>query len=233
MQSKTKQNGVTYAFLGSSGCGKSTLLREVFIDQLYNGPLADKEYIIMLMTKSPWADPLQGMPKKILVDGNGIDGDAINLLYQMNVSYNKRYNFVVLVDDVIHVRHNQMLENMFLTMRNTNITSLVSIQYAKLLPPSIRTSVYFSFCMKQNNRDAIEVIVRGWVGAYLPGKRIQEKMDYYQEWTEHHQFFLLDNSNYDCQELFIQSFSEESSDVLLNTGLQSPTDEPDHQEEQR
>lgn len=218
MQSKTANNGVTYALIGSSGCGKSTLIRKVFLDYLYAGPYAEKDYVVTVFTLSKTSDALQHLPKDILIDGNGVDVDAINLDYKTNQEYDKKFNIVNILDDCIHIRHEKMVERMFLIMRNSNITSVVSLQYGKLIPPSIRTSVYFSFCMRQNSPESIEVMVRGWVGGFLPGNNIQEKVKFYYQWTKEKGFFLLDNINcrcwqvngdYQCTELFIQSNIQE------------------------
>lgn len=214
MQNKDTNNGVTYALIGSSGCGKSTLIRKVFIDYLYDGQLAEKDYIVTVYTLSKTSDALQNMSKDILIDGNGVDIDGINLDYKTNQEYDKKYNIVNILDDCIHIRHEKIIEQMFLIMRNSNITSVVSLQYGKLIPPSIRTSVYFSFCMRQNSPEAIEVMVRGWVGGFIPGRSIREKVRFYYQWTKEKGFFLLDNINcrcwqvdgdYNCVELFIQN----------------------------
>lgn len=225
MQSKEANNGVTYALIGSSGCGKSTLIRKVFIDYLYDGELADKEYIVLVYTLSKTSDALQGLSKNILIDGNGVDVDHINNDYKTNQAYDKIYNYVNILDDCIHIRHEKMIEQMFLIMRNSNITSVVSLQYGKLIPPSIRTSVYFSFCMRQNSPEAIEVMVRGWVGGFLAGRSIREKVRIYYKWTKDKGFFLLDNLNcrcwqvdvdYNCVELFIQELIEGDGEVVDN-----------------
>lgn len=249
MQSKTEDNGVTYALIGSSGCGKSTLIRKVFIDYLYDGELADKEYIVLVYTLSKTSDALQGLSKNILVDGNGVDVDHINNDYKTNQKYNKIYNYVNILDDCIHIRHEKMIEQMFLIMRNSNITSVVSLQYGKLIPPSIRTSVYFSFCMRQNSPEAIEVMVRGWVGGFLQGQSIREKVRFYYRWTKEKGFFLLDNINcrcwqvdgdYNCIELFISDLmgcegesksSEEVYDVDKRDSSSSSLDVTDKDED--
>jgi hypothetical protein len=107
-----------------------------------------------------------------------------------------------------------MVERMFLIMRNSNITSIVSLQHAKLLTPSIRNSIYFAVCMGFNGEEGVEICVRTWLNGYLPGKNLNEKIYAYQEWAqEGHRFFLLDNLNhrcykvdeqYMCEELFLQ-----------------------------
>lgn len=194
MQAKDSRNGVTYLMMGASGCGKSTLIKDVFIDQLYNGPLAEKEYIITMHTESPFADPYKGLSKKVAVDGYGLDEDFIHWCYLTNLEYDKRYNFVNILDDVIDIYHVGVLTKMFLIMRNTNLTSLVSLQYVKLIPVSIRSSAYFAFCMRSRH-DCLETMVRSWMGGYLQGKKISDKMDEYDRLTQDHRFFFLDHLN--------------------------------------
>lgn len=227
MQSKGSQNGVTCSLMGSSGCGKSTVLKKIFIDGLYSDN-AQKElpkderqqYVVSLFTESEHSDALEEMPKDITVFPKGIDIHAINWGYRTNSRYDKKYNFVNISDDCIHIRYSKMVEKMFLTMRNTNITSVVSLQYPKLIPLSVRTSVYFSFCFLFNNEEGIEQVVRGWLAGYLPGGNMREKMDTYRTWCmrgDGHCFFLLDNLNHKCfavnedymmKELNLQSFMD-------------------------
>lgn len=201
MQSEDKNNGVTMIILGSSGCGKSTMIKKILLEECYDGVKKDKDYIVAIHTQSAKSDAFDDLPKTILVDKSGLDEESIKLAYQMNMHYDKKYNFVYILDDVIHIRYKKQLEQMFLTMRNMNLTSIVSLQYPKLIPPSIRISVYFTFCFCMNNQEGIEQIVRGWLAGYLEGKNIREKMQSYREWTEGangKRFFLLDNLNHTC-----------------------------------
>lgn len=218
MQSATSKNGITVAIMGGSGRGKSTLLRKIFIDKLYG---ISKEYIVQIFTESASSDALQNMPKDVIVDGMGVDQDTINFCYKTNQEYDKRYNFVIILDDCIHIRFAKMIERMFLIMRNSNITSVVSLQHPKHIPVSIRNSIYFAICMGFNGGDGAEICVRNWIGGYLPGNTISEKIYHYQEWAhEGHRFFLLDNlnhkcykvdENYHCEELFLQKRCPSSS----------------------
>lgn len=216
MQNPDVHNGVTYAIIGSSGCGKSTLIRKIFLDKLY---IDDKRFIVSIFTESAKSDAFDELDTTVLIDKKGLDMDAIHFCYHMNSRYDKKYNFVVLLDDVIHIRYNKLIQSMFLTMRNTNITSIVSLQYPKLIPLCVRTSVYFTLLFHFNNTEAVEMVVRGWMSAYLPGKNIHEKMDSYVGWTSGgggHRLFMVDNlnhkayrvdENYMCVELPMLSFA--------------------------
>lgn len=204
LQDAEQKNGVTFAFIGSSGCGKSTLIRKVFIDQIFTVRAKEddkKEFIIEIFTESSKSDAFKDMDKKILVDPKGLDEHNINFCYHMNEKYDKKYNFLIILDDVLGIQYKELVKRMFLTMRNTNISSLVSLQYPNLIPKAIRTSVYFTVLFYLNTDEGVELAVRGWMSAYIPGKSIREKMLYYRRWTkecEGHQMFLVDNLNHKC-----------------------------------
>jgi hypothetical protein len=206
LQSAEKKNGVTFAFIGSSGCGKSTLLRKVFIDEIFTKRAKEedgKEFIIQVFTESSKSDAFDGLAKdkSILMDCKGLDQDNINWCYHMNEEYDKKYNFMIILDDVLDIRYKDLVRRMFLIMRNTNISSVVSLQYPNLIPKSVRTSVYFTILFFFAQDEGIELAVRGWLTAYLPGKSIREKIIHYRNWTQAeggHQMFLLDNLNHKC-----------------------------------
>ena len=204
LQSGELKNGVTFAFIGSSGCGKSTLIRQVFIDDLFTKRAKKeekKDFIIQVFTESSKSDAFKDLDKTILVDGKGLDEDNINWCYHMNEKYDKKYNFMIILDDVLDIQYKKLVKRMFLIMRNTNISSLVSLQYPNLIPKAVRTSVYFTVLFHFNTDEGVELTVRGWLSAYLPGKNIREKILYYRKWTKEangHQMFLVDNLNHKC-----------------------------------
>jgi hypothetical protein len=204
LQDSESRNGVTFAFIGSSGCGKSTCIRKVFIDQIFTVKAKEedrKEFIIQVFTESAKSDAFKNMPKNILVDTKGLDEHNINFCYHMNENYDKKYNFLFILDDVLDLQYKMLVKRMFLTMRNTNISSLVSLQYPNLVPKAIRTSVYFTLLFYLNTDEAVELAVRGWLSAYLPGHTVKEKMLYYRRWTKQghgHQMILVDNLNHKC-----------------------------------
>lgn len=235
LQDAEKKNGVTFAFIGSSGCGKSTLIRKIFIDEIFTKVAKEedkKDFIIVVFTESPKSDAFKDMDKTVVVDGKGLDENTINWCFNMNEKYEKKYNFLIILDDCIDIQFKKLVRRMFLIMRNTNISSLVSIQYPNLIPKSVRTSVYFTVIFYFNSNEGVELVVRGWLSAYIPGKNIQEKMMYFRKWTKEedgHRMFLVDNLNhkcylvkgdYTCRELpmieSVESFSNKSSSKIIH-----------------
>lgn len=227
MQGPEKANGITFAFMGSSGCGKSTVIMKVFIGQIFGKQATrsrkDREYIIEIFTQSAKSDAFKELPKDIMVDPKGLDEDNINFCYHMNEEYQKKYNFFLMLDDVLDVRYKDLVQRMFLTMRNTNISSLISIQYPKLIPVAIRTSVYFALFFFFNNDEATEQAVRGWLSAYLPGKTIREKTYYYREWVlqnDGHNMFLMDNLNHRCYKIDTTGEMYNCLELQMNTSIE-------------
>ena len=231
LQSAQEKNGITAATIGSSGCGKTTFIKTIFIDNIFStttekdvrnyGKCINKkrkrsdepEPIVQIFTESPDADAFQNLPKDVILDPCGFDIDNINLCYQINRKTEKKFRFVFVLDDCIHVKGQKIIEKMFLVMRNTNISSIISLQYPKLIPLSVRSSVYYTFLFHQNNLEPVEAIVIGWMSAYLEGKTVRDKMSTYVDWTRGgngHRFYMLDNlqkkcyrvdENYYCEQL--------------------------------
>lgn len=197
-----KKNGVTYALFGSSGSGKSTLIRKIFIDDLYkNEPhvKSEDEFITILFTESKHADPLKKIDQDdLILDSCGVDEEIYKWMYNMNYRYDKCFNFNVMIDDVITVKTYPTVFKAFLTYRNMNITSVVSLQYLKLCPLAVRSSLYFCFLLPSNSNEGIEQLVKGYMSIYLPGKTLNEKIAKYKMMATKFHFFLIDNLNHKC-----------------------------------
>jgi ABC-type cobalamin/Fe3+-siderophores transport system ATPase subunit len=197
-ENNSQKNGSTFALFGSSGSGKTSLLANVFFEGVYK-PKSD--YIITVFTESLYSNALQKIRNypEIIVDSAGFDADMVKWMYQMNYEHNKKYNFVICLDDVINVKTLPVVHNAFLTYRNMNITSIVSLQYLKLCPLSVRGSIYFTLLMCGNSHEVIEPIVKAYMMMYLPATmQMSEKIIAYDHLTKNYCFFLFDNLNRKC-----------------------------------
>jgi len=241
MQNPEKRNGCTYAIIGSSGCGKSHLLKTIFLDNVYlddidrlkyglpkyNVGSKKQKYIVILFTTSAKSDVFEERRaiknKRFLIDKRGVDEDIINYCYNINLKSEKKYRFIIILDDCIHIRYQKMIERMFLTMRNMNISSIISLQYARLIQPAIRTSVYFTFLFCQNSDEGIELAVRSWLSSYLEGASLKAKMESFRVWTNKengHCFYMLDNLNHTCFKVNSSYQCEQLPMISCVTGLE-------------
>jgi hypothetical protein len=240
-----KKNGVTYALFGSSGSGKSTIIRKIFIDDLYNNEVNESTTrekgvkfgqhdgaISILFTESRHADPLKGLMEggeELIIDYCGLNEDIYKWMYAMNYQYEKVFNFVVMIDDVISVKNLPIVYQAFLTYRNMNISSVVSLQYLKLCPLAIRSSLYFCFLLPMNSNEGIEQLVKGYLAMYLEGKNLNAKISRYKQMATEHRFFLLDNLNHKCyyvdSDYYCVELPPNHSDVGSGGGMEEEEEE--------
>lgn len=203
MQSAESKNGVTIILVGSSGAGKSHFMKNVFFDRIYSNcnksPKDFDFWIRLLFTESPYSNALKDLindKEGTAVFKMGFDLDMINYVINMNYIYEKEYNFFLAFDDCIKLRYIDIIEKLICIHRNINVSSLISLQWPKMIPLACRTSVYFQFFFNFNSEDGIKIVIDDFLSMYIPGKNRIEKMKYYKKWCSDYGFFMIDNLNH-------------------------------------
>lgn len=194
MDAVDKFNGTTYLLVGGSGSGKSNVLKHVFLNHVFLPKITPtkKDYIVVLFTKSEMSDALEGICKHVEVAPE-LDADIIKWAREMQQTYGKeKYSFVFVLDDCIHIYHNRVIDHCFKTFRNWGITSIISLQYAKDIPRSIRGTVYFAILMHCGKDSAI-ACVESFISTHLPGNNLNDKVDSLMEQTRDFCSFFIDN----------------------------------------
>lgn len=139
---KPGDTGATYAMIGKSKSGKTTflvhnlnLLKEEELNQ-YNA--------IVYFTKSPNANPLADLDprirKRFIMVGRFCP-KVLMAMKRINDETDLMFKFLVIFDDILQLR-GQLLTECILTLRNSNISTALSIQYEKLMTPAQRASVH-------------------------------------------------------------------------------------------
>ena len=137
-----EETGVTYAIIGKSFSGKTTFI----VDQL--NKLTEeqiREYnAIIFFTESAHAKPLSNLlphvkAKMILIDR--FCPIVLQALKRLNDASNLLFKFLVFFDDILALR-GELVSKCILTLRNSNISTALSMQYEKMINPAQRSSIH-------------------------------------------------------------------------------------------
>lgn len=181
-----KDTANTKVFLAPSFSGKTTFL----VDEL--NKLTKKELEeydkILLFTESTSAAPLKKLDKRVqekLMMYDRFLPQLVKLLKKINTVCNNRYRFLLLLDDCLNLKGNVLIK-LILTLRNANISTVISIQYSKLLSRSQRQSIHDYFIINLHLED-LEYLMSGFLASHfrnlferegLANKEVINKMNY-------------------------------------------------------
>ena len=106
----------------------------------------------------------------------------------INGKTKNKYPFVIMLDDIIDQKMNKILMKLILSYRNSNISTVVSLQNVMLFKKENRTNVnniiFFGF---NEDRD-LEDVIKRYFNSYLKNMKIEEKILWYKENTQNHKF---------------------------------------------
>ena len=159
---KAGDTGATFAMIGKSKSGKTTFI----VNQLNR--MTEKEVeeynVIVFFTHSLNANPLKDLAphvKKRMVMVGRFVPKILQTMKRINDETNNRFKFMVLFDDILNLR-GQLLSECICTLRNVNISTVISMQYVKFMGPAQRDSVHnlYIFNLKQPMWD---FMLRGFI----------------------------------------------------------------------
>lgn len=172
--------GNTTVIYGSSKRGKSSLLM-----YLYKKYYVD--YISLLFGDNLQKD-LYKDPYKKLIKINTFTPDLIEMTKIINGKTKNKYPFVILLDDIIDQKMNKILMKLILSYRNSNISSVVSLQNVMLFKKENRTNVNNIIFFGFNEDKDIEDVIKRYFNSYLKKMKMDEKISWYKEQTADHKF---------------------------------------------
>ena len=185
-----KGTGNTVFILGSSKMGKSTALMRIY-DKYY----ANNKYVSTLWTVNPQI-PLYKGHKKLLKAGvwNDDAEDIIKQQKKIQTGTKNKYAFLNMFDDVINVRNNTLLDNLILTYRNSNMSSIISLQYSNLMSKCGRANCNNILAFGFNTDESIEVVIKTFLTGYLRKinvKDLGDQINWYKSMTSDHGFIYI------------------------------------------
>jgi len=186
----------TFALLASSKAGKTTLIKYLF-DKYYN----NEEYISCLFSINSHVPLYDDFSIKIS-NVNNRTLSVINTEHYINKNTRNHYKFFNVFDDCLNVREKRLLNDLILTYRNSNMSSLISLQYPKLLTPGMRANVNHVLCGRFNNDEVIEQVIKIWFKSLftkLGYLSMPSMINFYKKMTDNHGFIYFNTLNGDTE----------------------------------
>jgi len=188
-----KHTGNSTVIFGASKRGKSTLMMRLY-NQYYGS--GDK-YISTLFTGNKQIGMYKKSHKLLISEGfNSKSEKYIMMQKYINSNTKNRYRFVNLFDDVIDLKYKRLINNLVLTYRNANISSVICLQYPFLFSKMNRGNVNNIFIFACNNdaeiKDMIDIFLKGrFLNAGLV--TLRDQINFFKEVTHNYGFFYLNN----------------------------------------
>lgn len=188
--------GYTTAIFGSSRSGKTT-----FLKWLYDNHLSKNYDIKIMFSTNSHLSNYEIFKKN---DGHLYDRfnpDLMRTLHAIQKKTNNYYNILMMTDDIVSEKNNPILKEAFITWRNANISTMLSLQGSSLLDKNSRNCIHRLILMKMTSNQEIEDICERLLMSIIKtpdyvGKRIYDKkkwlFDFYIENTKDYNFLVID-----------------------------------------
>lgn len=180
-----RPTGNTILLLGPSQKGKTILMMYIYKKQFAN-------YISVLFADNPQSPVYKD---KNLIVTEMYEPKIIKMAQFINKKTKNNYEFLFMLDDIVEKKNDKTLLRQFLTFRNSNISSIMSLQYDKLLDKGARNNVHNIFLFQQNNDVLTEDVIKNFLTSYLPRSTMSEKIKWYRDVTSNHGFIYVDTYN--------------------------------------
>ena len=170
--------GNSILILGASKRGKSTLLMHLYHKYF-------EDYIAVLFTDNPQIN-IYGDKKIIL--SSAFSKDPIEIAKVINQKTDNEYKFMFILDDIIDQKEDKILSKLILTYRNSDISSMISLQNAMLFKKSSRDNVHNYIFFGFGTDDVIEDVIKKFFNSYLGDCTMTQKIQWYKDMTKDHRF---------------------------------------------
>lgn len=178
-----KTGGCSFALLGSTRSGKTTLLKHIIHEYF-------EKHIKVLMSASIHASVYDEI--KDCIKSPMYSARVVKEGYEINRKTDNHYDMLFILDDIVDKKFDKELVKLLAVYRNSNLSTIISLQSPVMLNTSVRSNINFVILMKMNNDEAIEKVIRMYLMSYLEGK-MSEKVRLYKKLTESHFFFVINN----------------------------------------
>lgn len=178
--------GNSTVLLGSSKAGKTTVMMHLFA-KYYGG----KDYISILFAANPQIEHYKD--KKHLIVASQYEPKLVRMAQKVQKGTGNHYRFCFLLDDMLDQRDDRALKSLVLSYRNSDLSSLVCLQYSNLLAKNSRANVNNILLFRFNSQEAIEIVVNQFLRSFFRrlGVAPEDMVDFYKKATEDHGFIYI------------------------------------------
>ena len=187
-----EEAGCSTVLFGSSKSGKTTLMKDI----IKLPEIKDADNIKFLLSPNVHAKIYKDIDKKIIKLDHW-DDRLVSALHKIQKKTKNKYIFTIIIDDCILNKNSGKIMELFLTLRNSKISTIMLLQSTTLLNRNSRFNVNNFVFKKCNNDEAIRQNMDFFLGSYDPfkGLPMEEKMSLYREITNNYGFIYLDALN--------------------------------------
>lgn len=183
--------GSSLLLLGSSKAGKTT-----FLIYLYDALFSDKKqnsckggYLPILFSQNKHAQIYKDPRMEDVIKCDKFTKASETLIYKcqkINQELDKieedPVNFLIILDDVISIKRGGIISNLILTLRNSNISSIISLQYPKLFGPDCRGNVNNILFFAFNIYATIETVIKEFLSHVFKAQGFLKMADMVNEY---------------------------------------------------
>lgn len=197
-----KPTGSTIEFIGSSKSGKTFLM----ITMLHYF-LSNKEYknkVIPVFVTPNFNAPAYDDIRDYVEDGSVMIVEnlrnlsrLLKIMFTINKHLDLHYKFILFIDDVISMNlQKNVIEDLFLTKRNMNISTLMGVQTDTVSSKKSRNNANYIVFKRFANDVEIEDMINKYMKSYFPQLNRMDnhlKIELYKKLIENYNSILLDN----------------------------------------
>jgi hypothetical protein len=180
------RTGASLVLIGKSKSGKTSFLKKI-VSHL------PKDMIKIVISPNIHNDIYESMRNKCIYSPT-FDPQIVKLCQKINQKTKNHYRFCVVMDDLIDLKSNTTLLKMFLTMRNSNISTILSLQSPMLVNKLVRGNVNYALLTKQNNQESIEDSYNKFMSNFSQDLGIKKREDIvpvYNKLVEDYNFIYI------------------------------------------
>lgn len=187
-----ENTGNSCVIFGSSKRGKSTLMMHIY-KKFYE---KNKNFISTLYAGNRQIGMYKKGDKLLVTEGFVKKSENyIKLQKYINSQTNNEYKFLNMFDDIIDGKYKALVNNLILTYRNADISTIMCLQYTYLLSKMNRANVNNIIIFGCNNDAAIKDMIDTFLKSFFINMNLvsyKDQYNYFKDVTNKYGFFYID-----------------------------------------